>query len=63
MTTEYDPEYVENLEKVAVKMVHALQLSQQLLTKKGQVSPGIVKSDIDRSVNDYFQLKNDHCND
>lgn len=63
MTIEHDTEYVENLEKVAVKMSHALQLAQQLLTKKGTVSPEIVKADIDDSITTYFQLKNDNCND
>lgn len=63
MITEHCPEYVENLEKVAVQMAHALQLSQQLLTKKGTVSPEVVKSDIDSSVNAYYLLKSDNCND
>jgi hypothetical protein len=63
MTKDYCPEYVESLEKVAVKMAHALQLTQQLLTKKGMVSSEIVKYDVDSSVSDYFQLKSDNSND
>ena len=63
MAKEYCPEYVESLQKVAEKMVHALQLQQQLNKKTGRVSPEVTADKIDSSVNEYYELLRDHSND